>query len=138
MEYTATITSSVILVSELDRSVSFYCDVFTCTVSIRQQHSALLLVPGGFQLYLIAKGPRVEHPTGGIGHEFLTWATDSAEGLEHFEQALKDRGYYSDSHTSGGVRFVEGHDPDGIRVVIAYPSPEQLPRSILDSRFYSQ
>lgn len=106
-------------------------------MSIRQQYSALLLVPGGFQIYLIAKGHRVEHPTGGIGHEFLMWATDSAEGLEHFERVLKDRGYYSDSHTSGGVRFVEGRDPDDIRVVVAYPSPEQLPRSVLDSRFYS-
>lgn len=73
----------------------------------------------------------------GIGHEFLMWATDSAEGLQHFEQASRDCDRYSDTHTIGGVRFVEGHDPDGIRVVIAHPSPEQRPRSMLDPRFYS-
>lgn len=37
----------------------------------------------------------------------------------------------------GGVRFVDGHDLDGIRVVIAHPSPEQQPRSMLDPHFYS-
>lgn len=136
MEYTAKIASSVIFVSELDRSVAFYRDVFACEVSIRERDAALLLAPGGFQMYLMAKGSRAPHPSGGIGHEFLMWATDSAEGLAHFEQALKDCGRYRDTHTNGGVRFVEGHDPDGIRVVIAHPSPEQRPRSMLDPRFY--
>jgi hypothetical protein len=42
-----------------------------------------------------------------------------------------------DTHASGGVTFVEGRDPDGIRVVIAHPSPLQLPRSSLDSRIYN-
>lgn len=136
MEYTAKIASSVIFVSELDRSLAFYRDVFGCEVAIRELDAALLLAPGGFQVYLIAKGSRTEHPTGGIGHEFLMWATDSVAGLEHFAQALRDCGCYSDTHTSGGVQFVEGHDPDGIRVVVAYPSPQERPRSLLDSRFY--
>jgi len=137
MKYTAKIASSVVFVSELDRSVVFYRDVFACEVAIRERDAALLLAPGGFQMYLIAKGSRAQHPSGGVGHEFLMWATDSVEGLEHFEQVLRDCGRYSDTHTIGGVRFVEGHDPDGIRVVIAHPSPEQRPRSMLDPRFYS-
>lgn len=137
MAYVATVSSSIVFVSELERSVAFYHDVFGCEVSVRSESAVLLLAPEGFQLYLFAKGSGTEHPFGGIGVHHLLWATDSAEGLEHFEQLLKDHGRYSDTHTTGGVRFVEGLDPDGIRVVIAHPSPKQQPRSVLDSRFYS-
>jgi len=136
MEYSAQVASSVIFVLELDRSLAFYRDVFACEVAILEQDAALLLAPGGFEIYLVARGGH-DHPTGGVGHEFLMWATDSPEGLEHFAQALRDHGHYTDTHVSGGVRFVEGRDPDGIRVVIAHPSPKQRPRSMLDSRFYN-
>ena len=136
-EFTARVASSVIFVSDLDRSVTFYRDVFACEMTIREGGAALLLAPGGFQIYLIARSDREIHPTGGIGHEFLMWAVDTPAALEHFAQALKDRGHYVDTHTSGGVQFVEGHDPDRIRVVIAHPSPHQRPRSVLDSRFYN-
>jgi hypothetical protein len=64
------------------------------------------------------------------------WGVDTLEGLHQFEEALKSAEGYTDTHTSGGVTFVEGQDPDGIRVVIAHPSPLQLPRSSLDSRIY--
>ncbi len=134
---TATVASSVVFVSDLDRSLEFYRDVFACEVAIRERDAALLLTPGGFQMYLMARGDRQEHPSGGIGHEFLMWAVDSPEALEHFAAALRDCGHYVDTHTSDGVQFVEGHDPDGIRVVIAHPSPQQRPRSVLDPRFYN-
>lgn len=137
MEYVAKVASSVIFVSELDGSVAFYRDVFGCEVAIHEEGAALLLNPGGFQLYLIAKGHRADHSTGGIGDQHLMWATDSAKALEYFEQTLKDCGRHIDTHTGGGVTFVEGRDPDGIRVIIAHPSPQQRPRSVLDGRLYS-
>ena len=137
MEFTATVASSVIFVAELERSVTFYQEVFACTVSVRQGNGALLLAPGGFQIYLVAIGNRKGHPTGGIGEHHLLWSTDSAAALNHFEQLLKDRGCYTYTHTGGQVTFVEGRDPDGIRVVIAHPSPQQQPRSVLDGRLYT-
>ncbi len=136
-EFTAKVASSIIFVSDLDRSVTFYRNVFACELTIREPDAALLLDPAGFQMYLMARGDREQHPTGGIGHEYLAWAVETPEALEHFARALKDCDCYVDRHTSGGVAFVEGHDPDGIRVVIAHPSPQHLPRSILDPRFYS-
>lgn len=137
-EFTAKVASSVIFVSDLDRSVEFYRDVFACELAVQERgDAALLLAPGGFQMYLIARGDREEHPTGGIGHEFLMWAVDTPAALEHFAQALRDCGHYVDTHTTGGVQFVEGRDPDGIRVVIAHPNPQQRPRSVLDARFYN-
>ncbi len=136
-EFIATIASSLIFVAELERSVSFYREVFACTVSVRHGNGALLLAPGGFQIYLVAIGDRQEHRTGGIGEHHLLWTTHSATALDHFEQLFKDRGCYTYTHVSGGVTFVEGSDPDGIRVVVSYPSPQQHPRSVLDGRLYN-
>jgi hypothetical protein len=136
MEHVAKISSSVIFVAELDRSVEFYSAVFACKVAILDVDAALLLSSDGFQLYLVAKGHRAQHALGGIGPQYLIWAVDNAESRDHFEQVLKDRGVRTDTHTSGGVEFVTGHDPDGIRVVIAHPSPHRLPRSVMSPRIY--
>lgn len=137
MKYVAKVASSMIFVSELDRSVNFYRDVFGCEVTLQESGAALLLTSGGFQIYIIAKGSRTERPTGGIGAHHLMWTTDTRQALDHFMQLLKDGGFFVDTHTSGEVTFVEGHDPDGIRIIIAHPSPDQRPRSVLDGRFYS-
>jgi catechol 2,3-dioxygenase-like lactoylglutathione lyase family enzyme len=37
-------------VSDLDRSVRFYRDVFCCQVALREPDAALLLTPDGFQI----------------------------------------------------------------------------------------
>jgi catechol 2,3-dioxygenase-like lactoylglutathione lyase family enzyme len=137
MEYSAKVASSVLFVSELDRSVIFYRDLFGCEVSLRSDDAALLLTPGGFQIYIIERGKRAALHPGGLGHHLLMWSTDSASGLEYFEQALKDAGSYTGTHTAGDVTFVEGYDPDGIRIVIAHPDPAQRPRSLFDSHLYA-
>jgi catechol 2,3-dioxygenase-like lactoylglutathione lyase family enzyme len=138
MEYLAKVASSVLFVTELDRSVNFYRDLFGCEVSLRSEgEAALLLAPGGFQLYIIERGRHAEHHPGGLGHHLLMWATDSREGLSFFEQALKDAGRYTGTHSAGEVTFVEGRDPDGIRVVVAHPDPAHRPRSVFDSHLYT-
>jgi catechol 2,3-dioxygenase-like lactoylglutathione lyase family enzyme len=137
MEYSAKVASSVLFVAELDRSVTFYRDLFGCQVTLRSPEAAILLTPGGFQLYIIERGKRAEHHTGGLGVHLLMWSTDSVKGLEYFEQALKDTGSYTDTHTAGEVTFVEGRDPDGLRIVIAHPDPAQRPRSVFDTHLYA-
>lgn len=138
MKSVATVASSVMFVSQLDRSVAFYRDVFTCEVAIRDQDAALLTAPGGFQIYLVSKGSGTSHASGSIGPQYLMWATDSAAALEHMEGALREHGGApAYRFTSGGVMFVRGHDPDGIRVVIAYPSPAIRPRSLVGSHLYT-
>jgi catechol 2,3-dioxygenase-like lactoylglutathione lyase family enzyme len=136
MEPAAKVTSTVLFVRELDRSVRFYTGIFGCRTEFDADGGALLLAPGGFQIYLVEKGREAPHPLEGIGTQYLMWGVDTLEGLHQFEEALKSAEGYTDTHTSGGVTFVEGQDPDGIRVVIAHPSPLQLPRSSLDSRIY--
>jgi len=41
------------------------------------------------QIYLIDKGDREPGITDSIGEQNLIWATDSADGLKHFEEFLK-------------------------------------------------
>jgi Glyoxalase/Bleomycin resistance protein/Dioxygenase superfamily len=137
MAYSARVASSVQFVAELDRSVNFYRDLFRCKETIRSGEAALLLAPGGFQLYLIERGEREDHYSGGLGHHLLMWATDTAEGLNYFEQTLKEMGRYTETRTAGGITVVEGRDPDGIRVMIAHPDPSEKPRTTFDSHLYT-
>lgn len=130
------VASSVLFVSRLNRSIEFYCDVFSCTATIHYPEAALLLAPDGFQIYLIARGTRAGHPSGGIGLQYLIWAVDSEADMRNIAQALQERGGQASSYTSGGVSFLAARDPDGIRVLVAHPSPEKLPRSVLGAQLY--
>lgn len=132
----ARVTSSVLFVSRLDRSIEFYSDVFSCTATIREHDAALLLAPGGFQIYLIARGSNAERPSSGIGLQYLIWAVDSDAELRGVAQALRDNAGRTDNYTSGGVTFLAAHDPDGIRILVAHPSPEKLPRSVIGAQLY--
>ena len=137
MEPIADVSSAVIFVTDLNKSAQFYSEVFRCTVSLHETDAALLLTAAGFQIYLIAKGTQAARPTEGVGDRHLLWTTESQDALNVFEQRLRERDALTDTHTSGGVTFVQGRDPDGIRVVIAHPTPAQAPRSVIDSRLYN-
>jgi hypothetical protein len=137
MGHQASVTSSVIFVSRLEVSIGFYCDVFSCQVSIHDREAALLLAPNGFQLYLIARGPNTAHPSRGIGLQYLIWALESDAELRDAALTIRSRGGRTSSYTSGGVTFLAARDPDGIRVLLAHPSPEKLPRSVIGPRLYA-
>jgi hypothetical protein len=137
MERACRVTSSVIFVSRLDTSVEFYRELFSCKVAIHDHDAALLLSPGDFQIYLIARGTRTPHPSAAIGLQFLIWAVDSAAELQELELAIEERGGRADRYTSGGVTFVASRDPDGLRILVAHPSPETLPRSVVGARLYN-
>jgi hypothetical protein len=49
--------SCLVRVSDLDRSLKFDCDVFSCRLAIREADVALLLTPKGFQIYPPPKRP---------------------------------------------------------------------------------
>lgn len=137
MDPTAEVSSAVLFVSDVGRAADFYSGLFGCTASLNDAGAALLLTKGGFQIYLIRRGAEEFRATGGIGDRHLLWATDSPEALTLLKRQLEDWDAYVDTHSSGGVTFVEGRDPDGIRVIIAYPTPTREPRSVVDSRLYN-
>ena len=130
----AKVASSLMTVSDLARSVNFYCDVFSCRVALHEQDTALLLTPGGFQIYLHSKGPSRRPRIGATGVQCLMWATDSQEELQRISQRLLSYDVATFSYTEGGVTFVEGCDPDHGRVIVAHPSPSQLPREVIATR----
>jgi catechol 2,3-dioxygenase-like lactoylglutathione lyase family enzyme len=136
MEHGTRVTSSVIFVTDIDRSVDFYREVFACEVTIQQPEAALLLAPGGFQIYLIGRSARTPHPSGGIGPQYLIWAVHSADDLQELNQALRRYGRVTHTYTSGGVTFLSGRDPDGIRILLAHPGPDKLPRSVIGAQLH--
>jgi hypothetical protein len=107
-----------------------------CRVTVSEQDAAVMLAPDGFQIYVIARGRHASHTLGGIGNQGLMWATDTREELADLAQALKDNDCYGDTHVVDGITFVEGHDPDNLRIIVAYPSPAQVPRSVIGARFF--
>jgi hypothetical protein len=132
---TVKVASSLMTVSDLARSVNFYCDVFACRVALHEQDTALLLTPGGFQLYLRSNGPSRRPHADATGVQYLMWATDSQEELQRISQRLRAYDVATYSYTENGLTFVEGCDPDRGRVIVAYPSPRQFPREVIASRF---
>jgi catechol 2,3-dioxygenase-like lactoylglutathione lyase family enzyme len=130
------VTSVVLFVSELERSIEFYRDVFSCEPTVQEPDAALLRARDGFQIYLIDRGTRATHSSGGIGLQYLIWAADSDAELDALAQALLVRAIHIDRYVSGGVTFVAARDPDGIRVLVALPGPEKLHRSVVGALLY--
>lgn len=128
-------SSMLMRVLELERSVAFYCEVFGCTVALAEEDAALLLSPNGFQIYLYADPTSTHRPIGALGVREVMWSADSAETLDHVGGRLRRHYAATYSHSENGVSFVDGRDPDGNRVLVAYPSPLQLPRLHIARRF---
>jgi catechol-2,3-dioxygenase len=135
-EISATVASCVIRVRELNPLVKFYCDVFSCNVAVRETDMALLVAPNGFHIYLHA--PARHGPPNTTGVQYLLWAADSESDLQEFARRLRtyDPGVLSHT-TETGVTVVEGLDPDGGRILIGYPSPFELPRTVIAARLHA-
>ena len=130
----ADVASCVIRVSNLDQSLKFYCDVFSCRVLIHESDMALLLTLNGFQLYLHGERRYRRRGAATIGVQYLMWVTDSRADLDRIMQRLRGHDVAAFSYVEGGVTFADGCDPDGERVIVAYPSPRQLPREVIAKR----
>ena len=133
-EISAHVASAVIRVSDLDRSLRFYCDVFSCRVLIHAADTALLLAPNGFQLYLQARDWLHRRRASAVGVQYLMWAADSQSDLARIRQRLHTYDTAVFTHTENGITFLEGCDPDGARVIVAHPGPRRLPRTIIAER----
>jgi hypothetical protein len=69
-----------------------------------------------------------------LGVHYLMWATDSQSAMQRITDRLRayDSAVYS--HTVEGMTILEGIDPDGLRVIVAYPTPRRLPRTAIAER----
>jgi catechol 2,3-dioxygenase-like lactoylglutathione lyase family enzyme len=134
-EFSASVASCVVRVTNLDRSLQFYCDVFSCRVVSSEADMALLLTPKGFQIYLHeVSGFQRRGAVGITGVRYLMWATDSQCELQHIAERLRAYDTAAYSHNVDGLAIIEGSDPDRRRVIVAYPSPHHLPRTVVAER----
>lgn len=79
----AHVASCVIRVSDLDHSLRFYADVFSCRVVLREADMALMLAPNRFQLYLHARKSFHHRSPATLGCQYLMWAKESEPVSSH-------------------------------------------------------
>jgi extradiol dioxygenase family protein len=128
------VVAIVVRVSDLGRSLLFYSDVFSCRVAVREKDMALLLTPQGFEIYLHQNDEFHTCAAGARGVHHLMWATDSQSDMQRNTDRLRayDAAVYS--YAVEGMMILEGTDPDGFRVIVAYPTPRRLPRTAIVER----
>ena len=133
-EISVDVVSVVVRVCELERSLKFYRDVFSCRVVVREADMALLWTPKGFEIFLHQNNEFHHHGADVLGVRHLLWATDSQSDLQRITERLRVYDSTVFSHTVQGMTVLEGTDPDGCRVIVAYPTPRQLPRTLISER----
>ena len=126
----------VMFVQNLDRSVKFYTDVLVLGVADRSPTAALLSNADGASLILRAMGHKAPHALGSVGVQYVVWTAAGEEDLARAERALAARAAYRETRRHDDITLVEGHDPDGIAVMICYPGPDQRPLRKLPARIY--
>ena len=94
------------------------------------------VAPNGFHIYLHAPS-RHRRAANTAGVQYLLWATDTESDLQEFAQRLRAYDPAVFSHNENGVTVIEGLDPEGLRVLIGYPSPFQLPRTVIAARLHA-
>ena len=130
------LSSAVMFVAELERSVVFYQELLGWDVTVHNESVALLVSPDGYQLYLRARGNRAQHPIGHIGVQYLIWTARDEEDLDRCEQILRKLSTQVNRQTIDGFTLLEGQGPDRVPVMVTYPGPAQAPRHEIVQRIY--
>jgi len=131
------LSSAVMFVSDLDRSVVFYCDLLQLTVAVKDDSAALLIGPENYELYLRGKGAQASHVLGSVGIQYLIWSAESEEDLNRCEEALRRESRQVRRQHLDGFDAVEGPGPDHVPIMIMYPGPDQVTRHKIIPRIYS-
>jgi catechol-2,3-dioxygenase len=130
------LASVTVHVSDLTRSLAFYQRLLRYPVTARDVDAALLTGPDGSQLCLHQVGEGPTRRNAGIGMETVAWTAGGSEDLDRCMELLKERGAYVGRDSREDITSLEGRDPDGLPVIIAYPGPEQAPRHLIGPRIH--
>jgi catechol 2,3-dioxygenase-like lactoylglutathione lyase family enzyme len=128
---------ATIYVSDLDASVGFYTGLLGLSVSDREPTAALLATATRSPLVLRSMGPNATRAPGSLGVQYLLWAAASDEDLDRAERMLRAHSALVETRQADGYRVVEGRDPDGNPVLVAYPAPDEAPLRKLPARIYA-
>jgi catechol 2,3-dioxygenase-like lactoylglutathione lyase family enzyme len=132
-EISAHVASCVIRVGELDRSLKFYGDVFSCNVVARETDMAMLFAPNGFHIYLHAPSLRRRAASTPPGSSTCCGPPTPNPICRSCPAAARLRLRVLLPHRKRSDRH-RGLDPDRGRVTIGYPSPCQLTRTVFARR----
>ena len=118
-----------LFVSDLERAVRFYGDVFGMELVTREPraNAAFLRLPKSgnhhdLGLFGIgAKAPAKER--GGIGLYHLAWQLDTIDELAQARSSLLDAGAYTGESSHGATKSIYGADPDGNEFEIMWMLP---------------
>jgi catechol 2,3-dioxygenase-like lactoylglutathione lyase family enzyme len=132
----ARLSSVVMFVHELDRSVKFYTGILGLEVADRSPTAALLNNAEGTQLVLRAMGTGANRALGSVGVQYVVWTAAGKQELERCERVLREHGAHRETRVHGVVSVVEGRDPDDIVLMITYPGPDEVPLHELPPRIY--
>jgi catechol 2,3-dioxygenase-like lactoylglutathione lyase family enzyme len=130
------LASVVVFVYDHDASADFYGDLLKMEVTVRTSTAALLVSRSGFQVYLRAVGPRAFHPSGHVGAQYVIWTADGPDDFQRCERVLRARSDRVDTREAEGFTLIEGRDPSGLPVLVAYPGPDEVARLEIISRYY--
>lgn len=132
------LSSAVVFVHQLDRSVAFYQELLGLDVHVRDDTAVLLVSPDGYQLYVRTLGDQAQHPIGSVGVQYVVWTAASEADLDRCERVLRELSLQQVTRrTTDGFCAVQGRDPDGVPVVVTFPGPQQSPRHEIVQSIYS-
>lgn len=130
------LASVVVFVHDHDASADFYGELLNMEVTVRTATAALLVSHNGFQVYLRAVGPHAYHPVGHAGTQYVIWTADGPDDFQRCERVLRARSDRVDTREAEGFTLIEGRDPSGLPVLVAYPGPDEVARLEIISRYY--
>ena len=107
MAHGARLSSVVMFVHDLDRSVKFYTGILGLAVADRSPTAALLSNAEGTQLVLRAMGLGADRALGSVGVQYVVWTAAGKEELERCEQVLREHGAHRETRVHGVVSVVE-------------------------------
>ena len=104
----ARLSSVVMFVHSLDRSVKFYTGILGLVVADRSPTAALLSNAEGTQLVLRAMGRGADRALGSVGVQYVVWTAAGKADLERCERVLRERAAHRETRSHGAVTVVEG------------------------------
>ncbi|MFI7741657.1 VOC family protein [Kocuria rhizosphaericola] len=120
---------AVLFVTDLDRALRFYTELFGMTVVIREPRAdaAFLRLPRGgnhHDLGLFGIGPDAPpRRRGSVGLYHLAWQVDTIEELSAARQDLVAAGACTGESSHGATKSLYGVDPDGNEFEIMWMLP---------------
>lgn len=109
---------AVLFVTDLERAVRFYADVFGMEVIAREPraNAAFLRLPRSgnhHDLGLFGLGADAGPKRRGVGLYHLAWQVDTIDELAGARDAILEAGAYTGESSHGATKSLYGADPDG-------------------------